>query len=91
MRAGDSFGKVATHTETLKHASTSQLKYDLVGKVAEGTVLTRRTAAAILMGIAPDKFYMYRNNPEEFISKVIRLIKEQKATMIVEHITYDTD
>mgnify|MGYP001009707820 CR=1 FL=1 len=89
MRAGDSFGKVATHTETLKHASTSQLKYDLVGKVAEGTVLTRRTAAAILMGIAPDKFYMYRNNPEEFISKVIRLIKEQKATMIVEHITYD--
>ena len=89
MRAGDSFGKVATHTETLKHASTSQLKYDLVGKVAEGTVLTRKTAAAILMGIAPDKFYMYRNNPEEFISKVIRLIKEQKATMIVEHITYD--
>ena len=89
MRAGDSFGKVATHTETLKHASTSQLKYDLVGKVAEGTVLIRRTAAAILMGIAPDKFYMYRNNPEEFISKVIRLIKEQKATMIVEHITYD--
>lgn len=89
MRAGDSFGKVATHTETLKHASTSQLKYDLVGKVAEGTVLTRRTAAAILMGIAPDKFYMYCNNPEEFISKVIRLIKEQKATMIVEHITYD--
>lgn len=41
------------------------------------------------MGIAPDKFYMYCNNPEEFISKVIRLIKEQKATMIVEHITYD--
>ena len=89
MRAGESFGKVATHTETLKHASTSQLKYDLVGKVAEGTVLTRKTAAAILMGIAPDKFYLYRNNPEEFISKVIRLIKEQKATMIVEHIAYD--
>ena len=31
---------------------------------------------------------MFRNNPEEFISKVIRLINEQKATMIVEHITY---
>lgn len=89
MRTGDSFGTVATRTETLKHTSTSQLKYDLVGKVAEGTVLTRKTAAAILMGITPDKFSMYRNNPEEFISKVIRLIKEQKATMIVEHITYD--
>ncbi len=32
---------------------------------------------------------MYQNNPEEFISKVSRLIKEQKATMIVEHISYD--
>lgn len=33
---------------------------------------------------------MFKNNPEEFISKVIRLINEQKATMIVEHISYDT-
>jgi type III restriction enzyme len=32
---------------------------------------------------------MFQHNPEEFISKVIRLIREQKATMIVEHITYD--
>lgn len=32
---------------------------------------------------------MYKNNPEEFIAKVIRLIREQKATMIVEHISYD--
>ena len=89
MRAGNSFEAVKTHTETLKHAETSQVKYDLVGKIAEGTVLTRRTAASILKGIYPDKFSMFRNNPEEFISKVIRLIKEQKATMIVEHITYD--
>ena len=89
IRAGASFEAVKTHTETLKHAETSQVKYDLVGKIAEGTVLTRRTAAAILKGIYPDKFSMFRHNPEEFISKVIRLIKEQKATMIVEHITYD--
>lgn len=33
---------------------------------------------------------MFKNNPEEFITKVIRLINEQKATMIVEHISYDT-
>ena len=37
-----------------------------------------------------DKLYMFSNNPEEFIKKVIRLINEQKATMIVEHISYDT-
>lgn len=62
----------------------------IIGKIAEGTVLTRRTVSAILQGIRVDKLYMFRNNPEEFISKVIRLINEQKATMIVEHISYDT-
>lgn len=44
----------------------------------------------ILQGIRADKLYMFKNNPEEFISKVIRLINEQKATMIVEHISYNT-
>lgn len=90
MRESDSFGAVKTKTSTLKHTEVSQIKYDLVGKIADGTVLTRRTVTAILKGIDPMKFAMFQNNPEEFISKVIRLIKEQKATMIVEHITYDT-
>ena len=84
-----SFVREETKTHTLKHSKTSQIKYDLIGKIAEGTILTRRTVAAILQGIRLDKFYMFRNNPEEFISKVIKLIKEQKATMIVEHISYD--
>ena len=86
---GDSFGSVKTRTQTLKHAETSQIKYDLIGKIAEGTVLTRKTVARILQGIRLDKFYMFRNNPEEFISKVVKLIKEQKANMVVEHIYYD--
>ncbi len=87
---GDSFGSVKTKRQTLKHAFTSQVKYDLIGKIAEGTVLTRKTVAEILKGLRIDKFHMFRNNPEEFISKVIRLIREQKAAMIVEHISYDT-
>lgn len=86
---GDSFVRESSGTYTLTHAQTSQIKYDLIGKVAEGTVLTRKTAAAILKGLRPDKLYMFKNNPEEFISKVIKLIKEQKATMIVEHISYN--
>lgn len=89
MREGSSFSAVKTKTATLKHAEVSQVKYDLIGKIAESTVLTRRTVAAILKGIRPATFAMFPNNPEEFISKVTRLIKEQKATMIVEHITYD--
>ena len=86
---GESFGGEKTRTQTLRHAGTNQIKYDLIGKVAEGSVLTRRTVAAILSGLNPDKLYMFRNNPEEFISKVVKLIKEQKATMIVEHIQYN--
>lgn len=86
---GDAFKAAKTHTEALNHSEISQVKYDLIGKIAEGTILTRRTAAAILSGISPAKLAMFKYNPEEFISKVIRLIKEQKATMIVEHITYD--
>lgn len=87
---GTSFTGEKSKTKTLKHDQISPIKYDLIGKVAEGTVLTRKTVSAILQGIRQDKFYMFRNNPEEFISKVIKLINEQKATMIVEHISYDT-
>lgn len=89
VERGDSFVRESSGTYRLKHSQTSQIKYDLIGKVAEGTVLTRKTASAILQGIRVDKLYMFRNNPEEFIKKVVRLINEQKATMIVEHISYD--
>ncbi len=89
IERSDAFEAAKTRTETLRHSEISQVKYDLIGKVAEGTILTRRTVAAILSGISPAKLAMFKYNPEEFINKVIRLIKEQKATMIVEHITYD--
>lgn len=89
IEKGASFNAAKTKTQTLKHTETSQIKYDLIGKIAEGTVLTRRTVSEILKGLDLPKLYMFKNNPEEFITKVIRLIKEQKATMIVEHITYD--
>ena len=89
VERGASFNIAKTKTQRLSHAETSQIKYDLIGKIAEGTVLTRRTVAAILKGLELSKLYMFKNNPEEFISKVIKLIKEQKATMIVEHISYD--
>ena len=86
---GNSFVRENARTETLKHAATSQIKYDLIGKIAEGTTLTRRTVAAILAGLEKPVFACFKQNPEEFIAKAIRLIKEQKATMIVEHISYD--
>lgn len=89
LARGDSFAIEKARTETLKHAEISQIKYDLIGKIAEGTTLTRKTVAAILSGIQPPVFAMFKDNPEEFINKAIKLIKEEKATMVVEHISYD--
>ncbi|MGO2090177.1 MAG: hypothetical protein ACTH2P_11265, partial [Oceanisphaera sp.] len=63
--------------------------YDLLGKVAENTELTRETVAQILSKMSPDKFYQFQQNPEHFISEVSRLIKEQKATTVIEHLTYN--
>ncbi|PNQ84227.1 type III restriction-modification system endonuclease [Paenibacillus polymyxa] len=89
IERGDSFTGERSRTEMLKNAENSQIKYDLIGKIAEGATLTRRTTAAILASLEKPIFEMFRYNPEEFISKTIRLIKEQKATMIVEHISYN--
>ena len=89
LERGEAFKSAKTRTTTLKRSEVSQIRYDLVGKIAEGTVLTRKTIVEIIKGISPLKFAMYRANPEEFITKVVRLINEQKATMIVEHISYD--
>ena len=89
LEGGEGFTNAVEWTERLG-AAASQVKYDLIGKIAAGTMLTRRTAAAILKGLRPETFALYRLNPEEFIAKAVRLVNEQKATMIVEHIIYDT-
>lgn len=89
LKNGTSFVAEKSKTYTLERAEGSAVKYDLIGKIAEGAKLTRRSAAKILAGIKPYTFAMFKNNPEEFITKAIRLINEQKATMIVEQITYN--
>jgi type III restriction enzyme len=81
--------KESSQTDKLKTDIISQVKYDLIGKIASGTTLTRKTIATILTKIRPTKFNMFKVNPEEFIAKTTRLILEQKATMIVDHITYN--
>lgn len=85
---GDSFKTAKTRTQSLEHFETSKIKYDLVGKIAEGTTLTRRTVVKILKGIE-DRILMFKNNPEEFISKTIELINNEKGNMVIDHITYD--
>ena len=68
--------------------ANSAVKYDLVGKLVEETGLTRKAVIAILTGIQPVVFNQFRENPEEFIIKASSLINDQKATAIIQHITY---
>lgn len=89
LAQGSGFAVQKRRTQTVASAG-SQVRYDLIGEVAEKTQLTRRTVAAILTGIAPTTFSLYRRNPEQFITRSSALVNEQKATMIVEHLAYDT-
>lgn len=82
-------GDQHTRHQEMQEVCTSTVSYDLVGDIARGATLTRRTVVRILKGILPARLLLFKNNPEEFIRKVVKLIKEQKATMIVEHITYN--
>ena len=85
----DAFGSTTSTSKRVGAVSTSTVKYDLIGEIARGATLTRRTVVEILKKLSPAKLAMFQNNPEEFIRNVVKLIKEQKATMIVEHISYN--
>ena len=83
------FGDTSSQSHQLTDVCTSTVRYDLVGDIARGANLTRRTVVKILQGIKESKLLLFKNNPEEFIRKIISIIKEQKATMIVESIHYN--
>ena len=87
--AGASFVKEESGNYGVSVAANSNVKYDLIGKLVDETGLTRKAIIAILRGIQPYVFNQFKDNPEEFITKAAQLINDQKATAIIEHITYD--
>lgn len=87
---GSSFEKQKSGTyDEHKVATNSSVKYDLVGKLVEETGLTRKAVIQILTGIQPTVFNQFKDNPEEFIIQAGNLINNEKATAIIQHITYD--
>ena len=93
LLSGEGFVRADTVREeaspyTTMKASRS-VRYDLVGKIVGETGLTRQAVVAILTGIDKMVFDQFGNNPEEFIIRAANLINEQKATAIIEHITYN--
>ena len=89
IQQGESFKVTESTTDYHRASAHSAVKYDLIGRLAEETQLTRATIASVLQGINKAVFSQYRTNPEDFMRKAARLMNEQKATVIVEHIAYD--
>lgn len=86
---GDSFVKKESASYSHTIAASTGVKYDLIGKLVEETKLTRKAIIQILKGIQPSVFGQFKDNPEEFIIKAAALINDEKATAIIQHITYD--
>lgn len=86
---GDGMRRQSTDQSRTDKVQLGSVKYDLIGKLVEETRLTRTTIAKILQGIKPHVFAMFKVNPEEFIINAAKLINNQKAFAIVEHIAYD--
>ena len=89
LAARQSFVVKARESEYGSGSIRASVSYDLIGTIAEATQLTRRTVAAILQRLELPVFGQFKSNPEAFISRASTLIKEQKATMIIEHLSYD--
>ena len=89
LLSGGSFVKEESASYGVTAAANSNVKYDLIGKLVDDTGLTRKALVAILKGIQPAVFGQFKENPEDFIVKVTALINDEKATAVIEHITYD--
>ena len=86
---GEAFVKKESESYDNVIAASSNVKYDLIGKLVDETGLTRKTIIQILQGIQPFVFYQFKDNPEDFIIKAAALINDEKANAIIEHITYN--
>jgi type III restriction enzyme len=89
LQQGTAFVKEVDEVYKAKLSPNAAVKYDLVGKVVSETGLTRQAVVSILSGIEKAVFNQFADNPEEFIIKTSQIINEQKATTIIQHITYN--
>ncbi len=67
----------------------NNIKYDLIGEIAQNVGLLRKTIGQILIGIHAEQFAKYKENPENFIVQVSNIINAVKAQNIISHIIYN--
>lgn len=85
----NSFNLKQKSTHFIHTNEVDTLKYDIVGNISKTTFLTRKTIATILKNIKKSTFDKFTINPEDFLNKASRIINEQKATLIVERVSYN--
>ena len=88
VRSGQSFKVDRAATERVASVE-STIRYDLVGRLAGETRLTRQTTESILKGIKAQTFAMFGQNPETFIKKAADLIRAEKVRRAIERLRYD--
>lgn len=76
-----------SYSENIDASHFTSAKYDLIYNIAKKTNLIRKTVSKILIG-TKETLRFFRENPEEYINKVSELINQQKASVIVNHISY---
>lgn len=89
LESGEAFTRNKSEHYKATISASSNVKYDLVGKLVDETGLTRKAIVRILQGIQPTVFDQFKDNPEDFIIKASELINDEKATAIIQHITYN--
>ncbi len=91
LERGSAFSKTDSALYDSKSARViTSVKYDLIGKLVEETGLTRKAMVEILKRVRQDTFEQFKDNPEEFIIKASGIINDEKATAIIQHITYNS-
>ncbi len=89
LKSGKSMQKSVNGNITEKVDSfLGSVKYDLIAEITKECYLTRKTAVAILKNIKSKTFAKYKTNPENFIKNIIKIINDEKATTLINSITY---
>src|SRR5690606_18107375 len=74
LRAGTGFQEEKARFQHEQTTISTNVRYDLVGELADLTRLTRGTVGRILKGVRQDTFALFAKNPEMFLRGSAELI-----------------
>ena len=88
LKTNKAFGNEQTKTENVKNIISRKYTLDLIEKIVTETFLKRKTVIEILTKISKGKFDLFKENPEDFIIQISKIINDEKAEIIYDNIVY---